>query len=264
VGGASPSLVSSLPNAHKNVVQAPCGGWLRELCAHGNVRWIPLRCHKWQCETCSPGKLMEFLERLRGAMTLSRSKGWSLKFVTLTWAADVDKRRVRLDLAHLVQWIRREYGYCEYVRVPELTKAGRIHLHLAMVMDYIPQRILSTMWRSYAKAPVVDIRAVSDVNRLKNELAKYLTKAPAGKVSYSRHFPAPERITVKSCPCEACDGKEHRFQFFVEWRAVEEYPLEEHGRWLAGEPVFQQPCRCWPVPKVLETSVQRAWCIVVQ
>jgi len=191
---------------------------------------------------------MEFLERLQGAMTLSRSKGWPLKFVTLTWSTDVNKKRVRQDLAHLVQGIRRRYGFCEYARVPELTKQGRIHLHLAMVMDYIPQSVLSSMWRSYAKAPVVDIRAVKDVNRLKNELAKYLTKAPAGKVTYSRHFSKPERITVKPGPCEACDGEEHWFQFLPEWRAVEEYPLEEHGRWLAGEPVFQQPCQCWPVP----------------
>jgi len=191
---------------------------------------------------------MEFLERLRGAMTLSRSKGWPLKFVTLTWAADVDKRRVRLDLAHLVQWIRRKYGYCEYARVPELTKAGRIHLHLAMVVDYIPQWKLSKAWKKYAKAPIVDIRAVTDVSRLKNELVKYLTKAPAGKVTYSRQFPAAERITVEPGPCEACDGQEHRFEFLSEWRAVEGYSLEEHGRWLAGEPVFQQPCRCWPVP----------------
>ena len=76
LGGGSPSLVSSLPNAHTEGV-TPCGGWLRELCSHGNVRWIPLRCHKWQCEDCSPGKHMEFLERLRGANTLARSKNWS-------------------------------------------------------------------------------------------------------------------------------------------------------------------------------------------
>jgi len=247
-GGGSPSLVLSLPNAHKNVVQAPCAGWLRESCSHGNVRWIPLRCHKWQCVTCSPGKHMEFLERLRGATTLAMSKGWTLKFVTLTWAVDVDKRRVRLDLAHLVQWIRRKYGYCEYAKVPELTKAGRIHLHLAMVMPYIWQGELSKAWKRYAKAPIVDIRAVTDLNWILTELTKYLTKGPAGKVTYSRNFPAAERVTVQPGPCEACDGQEHRFEFLPEWRVVEEYPLEEHGRWLAGEPVYQDMCGCWPVP----------------
>jgi len=248
LGGGSPSLVSSTPNAHNVVQLLPCGGWLREVCHHGNVRWIPLRCHKWPCEVCGPGKHMEFLERLCGAMTLSREKGWTLKFVTLTWAANVDKKRVRLDLAHFVQGVRRRYGFCEYAKVPELTKVGRIHLHLAMVMPYIPQRVLSSMWRSYAKAPVVDIRAVTDVNRLKGELAKYLTKVPAGKVTYSRQFPAAERLRVETGPCDACGGQEHRFEYCPEWWAVQEYPLEEHGRWLAGEPVYQVMCRCWPVP----------------
>jgi len=78
--GDPPSLEPGTPNAHNDsgwhgVV--PCGGWLREVCGHGNVRWIPLRCHKWGCDTCGPGKHMEFLERLQGALTLSKEKGWT-------------------------------------------------------------------------------------------------------------------------------------------------------------------------------------------
>jgi len=263
--GVPPSLEPGTPNAHNvsgwhGVV--PCGGWLREVCGHGAVRWIPLRCHKWQCDTCGPGKHMEFLERLQGALTLSKEKGWTwrggrtgffwkgswtLKFVTLTYAEDVTKKQVRLSLAHLVQGIRRKYGYCEYAKVPEFTKNGRIHLHLAMIMPYIRQKELSAMWKSYAKAPNVWITAVIDSRRLKVELAKYLSKAPAGKVTYSRNFPKPEPIQVKSGPCEACDGREHRFEFMPEWLAVQEYPMEETGRCMAGEPIYVVPCQCWPV-----------------
>jgi len=203
---------------------------------------------------------MEFLERLQGALTLSKEKGWmwcgtgffwkgswTLKFVTLTYAVDVNRKQVRLSLAHLVQGIRRKYGYCEYAKVPEFTKNGRIHLHLAMIMPYIPQRQLSAMWKSYAKAPNVWITAVQDPKRLKNELAKYLSKAPAGKVTYSRNFPKPEPIQAKSGPCEACDGREHRFEFMPEWLAVQEYPMEETGRCMAWEPIYAEPCQCWPV-----------------
>jgi len=195
---------------------------------------------------------MEFLERLNGAMTLSRLRGWTLKFVTLTWAADVDKKRVRLDLAHLVQGIRRRYGFCEYAKVPELTRKGRVHLHLAMVMPYIPQRVLSSMWRSYAKAPVVDIRAVTNTYQLLNELAKYLTKRPAAKVTYSRQFPAAEpRVKVRSGPCEACGGKEHVFQHITVAEAQTNFPYEVEGRRL-GEPVTPlgvlRRCGCWLVP----------------
>jgi len=104
------------------------------------------------------------------------------------------------------------------------------------------------MWKSYAKAPNVWITAVQNPNRLKNELAKYLSKAPAGKVTYSRNFPKPEPIQAKSGPCEVCDGQEHRFEFMPEWLAVQEHPMEETGRWLAGEPVYGEFCGCWVVP----------------
>jgi len=246
-GVQNPSLVASLPSAHKDLVE-PCGGWLREQCTHGNYRWIPLRCHKWGCESCSPGKLMEFLERLQAAWKESQERGWTLKFVTLTWAWNVDKERVRLDLAHLVQWIRRKYGYCEYAKVPELTGRGRLHLHLAMIMPYIRQKDLSAAWKRYAKAPVVDIRAVKDVVRLRNELAKYLSKAPAGKVTYSKGFPKGEPVKVDSGPCGACDGREHSFEYVSEkWLSYGDimYPQEEHARLMPGEPVYRVPCACW-------------------
>jgi len=249
---ASPSLVGSTPSAHTQGLSLACGGWLRELCSHGLVQWAPLKCHKWQCEICGPGKRMEFLERLNGAMRLSRLQGWTLKFVTLTWSADVDKKRVRWDLAHLVQGIRRRYGYCEYAKVPELTRRGRVHLHLSMVMPYIPQRILSSMWKSYAKAPIVDIRAVTNAYQLLNELAKYLVKRPAAKVTYSRQFPAAEpRVRVRSGPCDACGGTEHIFQHITVSEAETNFPCEVEGRRL-GEPVTPlgvlRRCDCWPVP----------------
>ena len=251
-------LYPSTPNAHRGSegggktfrreIIVPCGGWLRESCLHDSGRWIPLRCHKWKCSQCALGKKAEFYQRLEAAWHDSIWRGWTLKFVTLTWATGVDKRRVRLDLQHLVQWIRRTFGYCEYVRIPEFTKRGRLHLHLAMVVDYIPQRTLSLAWKRYAKAPVVDIRAVDDLGRMHGELVKYLTKGPAGKVTYSRHFPKlPEQVQVKSGPCEACGGAEHTFRFCNEDMAVKFYPGEEHARMLSGDPVFKGPglCGCW-------------------
>jgi len=240
--GVAPSLESSTPNAHTEGGKAlgvPCGGWLREVCGHGNVRWVPLHCHKWQCDSCGP--------RLRGAFTLAQKKGWTLKFVTLTWADDVTKKQARLDLAHMVQGVRRKYGYCEYAKVPELTKNGRVHLHLAMVIPFIPQRVLSAMWKAHSQAPIVWITAVQDINRLKNELAKYLTKGPAGKVTYSRNFPKAELVQVKTGVCDVCEV-EHRFEFLTERWAVQEYPLEEHGRLMAGEPIFRVMCGCWALP----------------
>jgi len=229
----SPSLESSTHNAHTHPTGGcvlcvrgekekksppkfivPCGGWIRELCGHGNIRYIPLKCHKWTCEYCAPGKFMEFLERLQGAHRVSIEKGWTLKFVTLTWAEDVTNKQVRLHLAHLVQAIRRKYGYCEYAKVPEWTESGRIHLHLAMIMPYIRQKELSGMWRTYAGGPIVWIEAVRGVGPLGTELSKqqinvrqltnYLSKGPAGKVTYSRNFPAPVPLVTVQPGVGAC------------------------------------------------------------
>jgi len=227
----------------------PCGGWLRELCGHGNVRWVPLKCHKWTCEECAPGKLMEFRERLQGAFEISEEKGWTLKFVTLTWAEDVTKKQVRLHLQHLIKALRRKYGYCEYARVPEWTRNHRIHLHLAMIMPFVPQKVLSAMWRGFAGAPNVWITAVTDVRRLHNELGKYLAKGPAGKVSYSRNFPAPvPLVTVKPGVCESCD-EEHTFMFLTHDMAEKDFRFEIAGRTAPG--FVLRPtggaasCGCW-------------------
>jgi len=260
VGAASPSLEPSKRSAHTLGERSqkkesppdwivPCGGWLREKCGHGSVRWVPLKCHLWTCEYCAPGKFMELQERLQGAYSVSEEKGWTLKFVTLTWAENVTKKQVRLHLAHLVQAIRRKYGYCEYAKVPEWTKNHRIHLHLAMIMPYIRQKELSDMWRRYAGAPNVWITAVQDIDRLRNELGKYLAKGPAGKVTYSRQFPeAVPLVTVKPGVCNSC-GEEHTFIFVTHVEAEKHFPLEVLGRDTPGLAVRPTggvvSCGCW-------------------
>jgi len=252
---ASPSLESSGPNPHTpEHFRAPCGGWLRELCGHDNVRWVALKCHRWECEYCAPGKFMELQERLQGAYRVSEEKGWTLKFVTLTWADDVTPKQVGLDLQHFLQTIRRKYGYSQYAKVPEYTQRGRIHLHLAMVMDFIPQKVLSKMWKAHSGAPNVWITAVRDIKRLENELGKYLAKGPAGKVTYSRNFPKAEPlVVVKPGPCGACGGKEHTFMFISVSEAETNFRFEVLGRenpGLAVKPTggIAPDCGCWPDP----------------
>jgi len=254
---ASPSLESSKPSAHNEDdchFRVPCAGWLREVCSHNGVRWMPLACHRWECEYCAPGKFMELQERLQGAHRVSVEMGWTLKFVTLTWADDVTGEQVRLHLQHLVQAIRRKYGYCAYAKVPEWTKNHRIHLHLAMIMPYVRQQELSAMWRRYAGAPNVWITAVRDVQRLRNELGKYLAKGPAGKVTYSRNFPKAEPlVVVKPGPCDACGGQEHTFMHISVNEAETHFRFESLGRdhpGLAVKPTggVAPDCGCWPDP----------------
>jgi len=138
--------------------------------------------------------------------------------------------------------------------VPEYTKRGRIHLHLAMIMPYIPQKVLSKMWKAHSGAPNVWITAVRDIKRLENELGKYLAKGPAGKVSYSRKFPVAEpSVVVQPGPCDACGGEEHTFMFISVSEAETTFRFEVLGRdnpGLAVKPTggIAPDCGCWPDP----------------
>jgi len=120
---------------------------------------------------------------------------------------------------------------------------------LAMVMDFIPQKVLSGMWRKASGAGVVDIRAVRDISLLRNELCKYLTKGPAGKVTYSAGFPDAQPLaTVKPGVCNSCD-QEHTFIFVTHAEAEKHFPLEVLGRDTPGLAVRPTggvtACGCW-------------------
>jgi len=249
--GPGSSLVSSTQTSHNPLddpLAPPCGGWLREVCGHGDVRWIPLRRHSWACECCRPALLGRLGKELELAETESQSRGWTLKFVTLTWAEDVARERTWKDLAHLVQWFRRQYGYCEYVRAPEYTRQGRIHLHLAMIAPYVRQAVLSKAWERYSGACVVDIRRAKP--GLLKELAKYLGKSfSAGNISRSRGWPVSPAMDpgdgekVRPVPrdpetglCSGC-GSDHRFKFYKMEADISVY---EHTQ------LFIRPeCGCW-------------------
>ena len=249
--GPASSLVSSTQTSHNDPLGPPCGGWLRETCGHGQVFWIPLRRHSWACECCRPALLGRLGKELELAETESRSRGWTLKFVTLTWAEDVARERTWKDLAHLVQWFRRQYGYCEYVRAPEYTRQGRIHLHLAMIIPYVRQEVLSRVWERYSGACVVDIRAAKP--GLLKELAKYLGKSfSAGHISRSRGWPVSPAVDqggtgVRPVPrdpetglCSGC-GSEHRFRYTKTeaeisfYEQTQLYIVPVCGCWSTGE-----------------------------
>ncbi len=128
--------------------------------------------------------------RLTYAYHIAAESKLPLRLVTLTYSKDVDKRFVIRSLQHLAQAMRRRFQTFEYARFPEYTKKGRIHLHLVVLSPFIPQKILSQAWKTASRgAYVVDIRKVENVRHLSTYVAKYVAKRPAGKVTYSRHFP---------------------------------------------------------------------------
>lgn len=138
----------------------------------------PLSCRSWLCDEC-------FKHRLTGLRNLAAS-GKPDAFITLTvsnaTADEPDEAARRLVHAWrmTVQRGKREgvIRGIEYLAVFEATKKGRPHLHILARCNYIPQGWLSRCMDEYAKAPIVDIRAVRSQGEASRYIAKYVSKGP--------------------------------------------------------------------------------------
>lgn len=75
-----------------------------------------------------------------------------------------------------------------YVKVTEMTKKGKQHLHVLFRGKYIAQAMLSEMWQEIHKAKVVDIRRAGQKwsnSQMAHEMAKYMSKDSAMRYSWS-------------------------------------------------------------------------------
>ena len=148
-------------------------------------------------------------------------RGGALRMLTLTSSneAPTDIQRswralyMRLKRRHLIEG---------YIKVPELTKGGRLHLHILFRGSYISQSLISKWWEEIHKSKIVDIRFVK-LNRGKHKvagyMAKYMSKESAGRYSWSwgwvwrgfcrhwtiykrywwRHFNVEGKTTFRNC-----------------------------------------------------------------
>lgn len=174
--GGPPPPLQSLPdpplgNAHKVGGDCLAGSVFEVKCADGNWKWTWAPCGKWRCQPCRERRIADDLvPEVQANMVQAECEGLTLKFLTLTWQADdlgaqptpEGAHRRKLDLQHLVQWVRRDKGEVfEYVRVPEIHKSGKVHDHLVVRMPFVRQQELSKKWKDFARGSfVVDIRAV--------------------------------------------------------------------------------------------------------
>jgi hypothetical protein len=71
--------------------------------------------------------------------------------------------------------ISREFGQFSYIWVREEQDNGLPHMHI-LVSRYIPQEWLSSRWEDLGGGEVVDIRAISNVQKAAHYVGKYLTK----------------------------------------------------------------------------------------
>jgi hypothetical protein len=166
-------------------------GWLRLSCEHGNFRYIPIVCKRWDCVVCSARKLAKVRARLLTAMA---DKQW-VAFLTLTFPADVDSATAHRRLGSLIKWVRSIDGQrVEYAAIKERTKRGRLHLHLLVLnWVWVDWASLSKAWEVRTGAWSVDIQRIRAGKRAVAYVVKYLLKGldteSLKRITYSAGFP---------------------------------------------------------------------------
>lgn len=101
-------------------------------------------------------------------------RGGQLRFLTLT-ASNQSPELAQHSFRVLYKRLLRQGLIEGYIKVPEMSKNGKQHVHVLFRGSYIDQRLISHWWEEIHQAKVVDIRLVS-YRRTKKALASYMAK----------------------------------------------------------------------------------------
>lgn len=112
-------------------------------------------------------------------------RGGTLRFLTLT-ASNQSPDTAQRSFRALYMRLKRRGLIKGYIKVPELSKNGKQHVHVLFRGSYIEQALISHWWQELHQAKVVDIRLVA-YRRKKKALASYMAKymSKAGLYRYS-------------------------------------------------------------------------------
>lgn len=114
-------------------------------------------------------------------------RGGQLRFLTLTSGPEA-KQSIQKSWKALYMRLKRRGLIEGYIKIPEVTKKGREHLHIIFRGKYIPQKLLSKWWDEIHHSKIVDVRFVKlkgGHHKIANYVAKYMTKETAGRYSWS-------------------------------------------------------------------------------
>lgn len=120
-------------------------------------------------------------------------RGGDLRFITLTSSDDSPEDIQKSWRALYMRMVRRHLIH-GYIKVPEYTRSGKLHLHVLYRGSYISQKLLSAWWAEIHQAPVVDIRSFRPYRGKKpvaSYMAKYMSKEAAGRYSWSWYWVWP-------------------------------------------------------------------------
>ena len=101
-------------------------------------------------------------------------RGGQFRFLTLT-SSNESPDTCQRDWRVIYMRLQRRGLISAYIKVPELSKNGKQHLHVIFRGEYIAQAMISEMWQEIHKAKIVDIRKVN-MKRGKKGLASYMAK----------------------------------------------------------------------------------------
>ena len=114
-------------------------------------------------------------------------RGGSFRFLTLT-SSNLSPDTCQRSWRCLYMRLKRRGLVRAYIKVPELSKNGKQHLHVILEGEYIAQAAISEMWQEIHHAKVVDIRrayAGQNKNGLASYMAKYMAKDNYFRYSWS-------------------------------------------------------------------------------
>ncbi|MBA7670459.1 hypothetical protein ES703_78605 [subsurface metagenome] len=114
-------------------------------------------------------------------------RGGQLRFLTLT-SSNESPVSCQRDFRALYMRLKRRGLMEGYIKVPELSKNGKQHLHVLFRGNYIDQKLISVWWQELHQAKVVDIRKVRYSNRKKHlaaYMAKYMSKENLYRYSWN-------------------------------------------------------------------------------
>lgn len=166
----------------------------------------PASCKKWSCDPCGKRKTRLLAHRI--ALSPGR------RFLTLTMRPQPNTSpQSQLDALNdswrsLWKRIRRAHGprALGYVKIVELHKSGRPHLHLCIATPFIHQRWLSRNWAELTGSPIVDIRLVKSERGIARYLSKYLTKSLAS-IAHRRRWSQSSKFLPPTPPTVLEEGE---------------------------------------------------------
>lgn len=152
-------------------------------------------------------------------------RGGVLRFLTLT-SSNESPETCQRSFRALYMRLQRRGLLKGYIKVPELSKNGKQHLHVLFRGSYIEQAMISAWWQELHHARIVDIRKVKggqNPRRIAAYMAKYMSKENMYRYSWNWGWV---------------------------WRGfVKDYQkLKKYFNWWAGDPVmmdFKGFLRVW-------------------